>query len=149
MATLRLAFICTGNICRSPMAAALAGDLLKQRERPAVIISAGTLNLVGKPADRHAIAALEEIGISLDGHRSQGVNNPLVRMADHLIVMAPRHATELIKAHPALKPKIVRLWQHHPTVIEQIDDPIGQDLDAFRECRDVITRCLNGWIDTL
>ena len=149
MATRRMAFICTGNICRSPMAAALAERRCKELGIAAVIISAGTLNLVGHKADQMAITALEEVGVSLEGHRSQGVNNPIVWMADHVVVMAPRHAAELLKLRPQLGPKIVRLWEFHPTPITQIDDPVGAELEVFQECRDVIIRCLDGWLATL
>lgn len=149
MATLRMAFVCTGNICRSPMAAALAERRCKERGLPAVIISAGTLNLIGKPADPHAVSALAEIDVALDGHRSQGVNNPILHHADHIVVMAPHHAAQLTKLAPKLAPRIVRLWEHSPTPLTQIEDPVGADLDTFRACRDTILTCLDRWLDTL
>lgn len=146
--TLRLAFVCSGNICRSPMAAVIAQHMLEERERAAVVISAGTLNLTGRPAARNARAAVAELGLDLSSHRSQGADARLLRFADHIVVMAPRHERALLRQDPSLSARIVRLWEHHPELeLEQIDDPVGQDLEAFRACRDVIQASLESWLD--
>jgi protein-tyrosine phosphatase len=133
------------------MAAALGERELKQRGRAALVISAGTLNLRGHRADPHAEAVCEEIGLDLSGHRSQGINNPLIGHADYLVVMAPRHERELLKLYPRLGDRIVRLWEHDPEDegLDQIDDPIGQGIEAFRGCRERLERCISAWAQTL
>ena len=48
---MKLLFVCSGNICRSPMAEALAKRELERRDFPAVVTSAGTLGIFGEPED--------------------------------------------------------------------------------------------------
>jgi protein-tyrosine phosphatase len=68
---LQVAFVCTGNRFRSPLAAALlareAGGL------PVRIVSLGTLDLGSKPALPEAVALAEEIGLDLSGHASRNL----------------------------------------------------------------------------
>lgn len=149
---LKIATICSGNICRSPMAAALLEHKLKQRELPAMIISAGTLNLIGRSAATHAREAVAVHGLSLEAHRSQGINNKLVTYADHVIIMAPHHGAELLKLYPTLEPKLVSLWQYAPEQtpgwpLTEIADPVNQGLAQFLSCRDLIDQCLDVWLE--
>lgn len=148
---LKIATICSGNICRSPMAAVLLEHKLKQRERSAMIISAGTLNIIGRSAAIHAREAVAAHGLSLESHRSQGINNKLVTFADHVIIMAPHHGVELLKLYPKLEPKLVGLWRYAPEEtpgwpLTEIADPVGQSLAQFLSCRDLIDQCLDAWI---
>lgn len=148
MTTRRIICVCTGNICRSPMAAALLRVKLQQR---AVVISAGTLGLVGRPAAQFAQMAVERFGASLDDHRSQGVSLPLMRMADHILVMSPRHSRHLLQLAPELQSRLVEIWRFDPEqqVETGIPDPVGQNREVFEHCCEVIARCVDAWIDTL
>src|SRR5690554_5927823 len=109
--TLRIVFVCSGNICRSPLAEGLARQLLAEAEIPAVLISAGTLGLNGRSAATHTVTTGAEIGVDLSRHRSQGVSIALMRMADRIVVMAPQHEDELLRSDASLRPKILRLWE--------------------------------------
>lgn len=151
---LRLATICSGNICRSPMAAALLAHKLEEAGKPAMIISAGTLNLMGKPAATNAQRAVEALGLDLSGHRSQGINNKMITFADKLLLMAPKHGAEILRLYPNLGPKLVTLWTYAPSSwpgwpLSEIEDPVGQDLAQFIQCRDLIDACLDAWLKTL
>ena len=150
MSLQRIAFICSGNICRSPMAAVLAPPILEEASIDHRIISAGTLHIQGRKAASNAITAVAELGLELDSHRSQGASVPLLRFADHLVVMAPKHERYLLEADPQLAPKIVRMWEwaDDPSM-EMIPDPVGHDLEVFRGSRDLIKRCLQNWIAQL
>lgn len=145
---MRVIMICSGNICRSPMAAVLGAHLLGER---ALVISAGTLGIHGQSAALHAQRAVAAVGLTLDGHRSQGVNLTLTRAADHLVVMAPHHEREVLERDPTAAPKIVRLWTYtrEPGRLDEIADPVGQDYAAFERCRQDLDECLRGWIATL
>lgn len=144
----RVVMVCSGNICRSPMAQAIAAHLLGP---DAMVISAGTLGIHGQPAAVHAVRAVEELGLSLEGHRSQGVSLPLLRAADHVVVMSPVHQIELLRRDPALIDKIVPLWTFAAPAgrLKEIVDPVGQDYAAFAACRADLEQCLRGWIATL
>lgn len=151
--TRRIICICSGNICRSPMAVALLRPKLAARDISAVVISAGTLGIHGRRAAafaRRAIAEVDEnMGQSIAEHRSQGVSSGLVQMADHLVVMAPRHEHHLQKMAPELGTRVVRLWEYaaRDDHLDKIPDPVGHDLDVFRGCRDLIDDGLEHWLD--
>jgi len=146
---MRVAFICSGNICRSPMAAGLAKHKLEERGIVGVIISAGTLNLTGRAAAREGVAAMKEIGLDISDHYSQGISVPLLKVADHIVVMAPKHEDALERVAPALSSKIVRMWEWASEPMDQIDDPVGMSIVEFRTCRDVLNTCLDAWLDSL
>jgi protein-tyrosine-phosphatase len=147
--TLRIAFVCSGNICRSPMATALAPPLLEEAGLSYRIISGGTLGIQGRRAASHARAAIAELDLDLESHRSQGANPALLRHADHIVVMAPRHERKLRASDASLAHKIVRLWEYADEDLDKIPDPVGHDLETFRASRDLIQACLRRWIDTL
>jgi protein-tyrosine phosphatase len=147
--TARIICICSGNICRSPMAAVLLKEKLQARNQAAVIISAGTLGLTGHRAADHARTAVAELGLSLEGHRSQGISLGLLRMADQLVIMSTRHEQAILALDPALEGRIVRLWHYDALTRDgdSIPDPVGQDLETFRECRELLDRSLEAWLD--
>ncbi len=145
--TVRAVFVCSGNICRSPMAAGLAKHFIEERGESAAIISCGTLNINGRPAASNAVAAMKEIEIDISSHYSQGAVVGLLKMADHIVIMAPTHEKALLDAEPALQPKIRRMWEYNSEGLTQIDDPVGKDLEAFRACRDLLIDCVQEWLD--
>jgi len=147
----RIVFICSGNICRSPMAAGMAQVKFPAAQIPSVVISAGTLNINGQPAAPNAVAAAAQIGVDISTHRSQGVSLPLMNMADHLVIMAPKHEKALLELDAGLDEKIVRMWEfgEHPSPLSEVVDPVGQDLGAFVKCRDRLLICLDAWINSL
>lgn len=147
--TLRIAFVCSGNICRSPMAAAFARHKLAARERSAVVVSAGTLGIVGHRAAEHAQTAMDEVGISVRDHYSQGVQPAIMGAADHIVVMSPRHEAWFQERLRPVAHKVVRMWEFADTPLTQIDDPVGQDLAAFQRCRDLLDTCVERWLDSL
>ena len=142
----RLVFVCSGNICRSPMAAAIASDWLEKRQKPAAIISCGTLNIMHRPAPKEGIAVMAERDLDITSHRSQGVSIGLLRMADSIVVMAPKHERFILDSAPELAPKIVRIWQFATEEIDEIADPVNQDIEAFRKCRDLLEQTIDSWL---
>jgi protein-tyrosine phosphatase len=154
MGTVRAICVCSGNICRSPMAVALLREKYQARGVSALVISAGTLGIQGHRAADFARAAITEFGPAfarhIDEHRSQGLSPALAEMADHIIVMSSRHEAEILRHNPARAPSIVRLWEHAPAEfgsLTKIPDPVGQGPEAFRTCRDLIDASLNHWLE--
>src|SRR5437867_4662155 len=83
----RVLLVCTGNTCRSPMAAgellrALGGDADQIR-----VESAGTAAWEGQPATQPALRVASGGGVDLSGHRSRRVTPAMVRAADSVRVM--------------------------------------------------------------
>ncbi len=116
-------FVCTGNTCRSPMAAALWNRLGGEGA------SAGLHAREGEPANVHACRVMEEMGLDLTGHRAKNITEAMVRDADAVLCMTGAHAAALAERFPALKRKI------RPMPLE-IPDPFGGDLEDYRTCAD-------------
>ncbi|MFM0417287.1 low molecular weight protein-tyrosine-phosphatase [Paraburkholderia aromaticivorans] len=76
--------VCEGNICRSPMAEALAIDLFPRLH----ISSAGLNALVGKKADPFARSVVTERGLCLDTHVARQLGWSMVKGADMILVMS-------------------------------------------------------------
>jgi protein-tyrosine-phosphatase len=143
----KLLFVCSGNICRSPMAQVIATDRLARAGRPGIVLSAGTLGIHGQPASGHAITAIAELGLSLGHHRSQGVSALLVRNATDVFVMAPNHAAHVERLDPSVAPRLRPMWRYtgDPDATE-IADPIGFDLPEYRACRDLLVTAIDVWL---
>jgi len=140
----QIVFICSGNICRSPMAEALLRHLWPPEQLPRVAIrSAGTLGIFGVPADPLAIEALREWGISLSEHHSQGLRDTLVSQTDLFLVMEAEHRQWMRDIFPEHASRVYLLTGYgrpnsEPAGGDDIIDPAGLDQAAFVEVRNRI-----------
>ena len=90
--TYNVLFVCTGNTCRSPMAAALARDEIARRGWQHVqVASAGAAAEPGQPASDPALAVMGRSGLDLADHSSQLLTPQLVDWADLILAMSPSH----------------------------------------------------------
>ncbi len=83
-------FLCTANICRSPMAEVLLRAEISSRCPELVIRSAGFLS-GGSPADKKSVWALEKLGLKLTEHVSTHVSSVVEQMPDLILAMAREH----------------------------------------------------------
>ncbi len=127
-------FVCTGNLCRSPMAEAIARALAPGQS----FASAGTWAGRGHPATREAVAAVAEAGADLADHRSQPLTRALLEAADRVYVMTRSHQRAVADMVPAAAGRTELL---DPTGAE-IADPYGLPLQDYRTCRDQIVAAL-------
>lgn len=141
-------FVCTGNTCRSPMAAAMFRRKLSRKlGRPedeleshgVRVISAGTAALAGGPANPLAVDAVRAHGARLEGHFSQPVTVSMVEEADAVYVMTEAHRRTLREWVPDCADRI-RLLDPDGSDIE---DPIGGTPDDYRSCASALDRCLD------
>ena len=130
----RFLFVCTGNTCRSPMAAALFRKMAAERGLPIVAVSAGLAAVSGSPASANAVQALAEEGMDLSRHLSKPVTKELCDEAQMIAVMAEHHRLALIAADVDPR-KIVVLGGGVP-------DPFGGSLDVYRDTRDALKAIL-------
>ena len=118
----RLLFVCIGNTCRSPLAAAVASALLGSRVHAE---SAGIAE-TGRPAASDAVAVLQErFGIDLSTHRSRHLDEVTLTVFDVLIALDPIVYAPLREQCPVPPPEIL-LWPVH--------DPYREGLDAYHQC---------------
>ncbi len=146
---MKVLFVCSGNICRSPMAAELLRDrAARGRLSHLVVDSAGTLGINGHPASAEAIAALDEIGLDLRGHRCRGLRESDLRTADLIVGMSHDHLVYLAEAYPEFEidPLLIRAFEDGPEPdpnARDLDDPIGESLPVYREQRTILRRCVD------
>jgi glycine hydroxymethyltransferase len=133
-------FVCTGNVCRSPMAEGLFRKLLAGRSDIRVQ-SAGVSAGRGMPASRHAIQALSGDGVDLGNFRSQPVSEELVRQATHIFVMTRDHKRLIELLFPEAGEKTYLLREFEPGSPD-VPDPIGLGRETYERCRDVLKRAL-------
>jgi protein-tyrosine-phosphatase len=142
-------FVCSGNTCRSPMAAGALQVLLeKQRPGKFEIISSGTGAATGFPATEFALEAGKIWNCDLSLHRSQPLTDALIEESDLILAMTPGHLRELIRVKPNSSDKyfILKNFPDHSTEGEGVEDPIGMPLvfykDTFLEIGEEIGRFL-------
>ena len=92
-------FVCTGNQCRSPMAAALLRARLRQVGTPVTVASAGFAT-EGRPAPPEVLDAMGAVGLDLSGHRSRLVTPALLEGADLVLGMTRQHVIDLTLLAP-------------------------------------------------
>ena len=139
--------VCTGNICRSPMAEGLLRHMLAQhRGLEAHVHSAGTHGLDGEPAAAFAIQAASEIGVDISSHRARSLDREMVSAADLILVMEPFHREITARAVPPGGNDRLRLLAEFetPQQSDTIDDPYNHSLAVYRACLERIRHCLEG-----
>ncbi len=143
--------VCTGNICRSPMAEGMLknqlSDLLAKR---VTVSSAGTHALHGNQAQPFAIQAMQSRGIDISEHRARLVGPGLIRTADLIVVMEPLHARLIRRAVLSGRSKVSLLSSYGPDPnLEEIPDPMGAPLKIYEGCAGLMQPCIDGLITAL
>ena len=133
--------VCTGNICRSPMAEALLARQLSAHPQMSVT-SAGISALVGYPADETAQALLLEQGIDISAHRARQLTGAMLRQTDLVLVMEAGQKRAIEMIDPSARGKIYRLGEWGGF---DIPDPYRQPREAFEESLRLIQRGVTDW----
>ena len=133
--------VCHGNICRSPVAAALLG-----RELAALGVEVQSAGFIGfnRPAPAEAVAAAERHAVNLADHRSRLLTNDLARTADLIVVMDAGQRRLVCERFGRFPRDIVLLGDLDPAPVEArtVRDPIDQSRDVFDRTYDRIARCV-------
>jgi protein-tyrosine phosphatase len=140
--------VCHGNICRSPLAAAL----LRRALEPAGIRvdSAGFIG-PNRPAPRDAVAAAARRAVDLSNHRSRLLTADLVSAADLLVVMEPEQQRAVCERFGRWPRDVIVLGDLDPAPIEErtIRDPIEQGPDVFEASYARIECCVAALVRVL
>ena len=101
-------FVCTGNICRSPMAEGLfRRAVADQNDFQAMSAGLGAAN--GQPPSAFAVQAVQELGIDISGIRSRMLTPELVQAADYIVGMTHSHVDSILLLYPQAAEKYAEL----------------------------------------
>ncbi len=122
--------VCSGNMCRSPMAAAQLRRTLQEMKVPGIgVRSAGTIAQAGRPASPEAVEVAEAHGLDITHHRTTPLTPDLLRRADIVLVMEKERHVDAVRAlDPGAIGKTFVLSEFAddgPEKGETVQDPIG------------------------
>ncbi|MBN2549980.1 MAG: hypothetical protein JXB15_12530 [Anaerolineales bacterium] len=123
-------FICSANICRSPMAMGLLKIKVKDEADDWKIESAGIWAYSGDPAAVNTQIIIKARGGDVSSHRSQPITTSLVEAFNLILVMERGHKEALRAAFPEYAPRIFLMSE---MIGESLDiaDPVGHPLEDY------------------
>jgi len=141
----RILFVCTGNLCRSPMAQfMLRGRLGELGVDGAHVLSAGFIAQEGAPACPVAVRMMAGIGIDMSGHKARALTRALLEWADNVLVMEKRHLKLARMMAPGAAERMA-LFTDYVKGKENMDvpDPYGEPEDLYILALDILREGVN------
>jgi low molecular weight protein-tyrosine phosphatase len=150
---LRVLFVCTGNICRSPLAEAVFKGLVSERglARRYEADSAGTYGYhEGDPADPRTVKVGLNHGLAVDSIARELRDADFTRF-DLLVAMDRGHLREMrARCAKPLQGKLVMMSDYGPEgVLKDVPDPYYGPLSGFEDIYQILDRCCRGLLDAL
>ena len=145
--------VCTANICRSPMAAALLQHFLAGQNEPLKslpVVSAGIAARQGDPISDNAVVAMKRVGLDLSQHTSQPVTQQLLDGVLAVFCMTESHRA-MIQLQFERVPKHLYLFREFlpPPVDPEVEDPYGGPLSVYETCRDNLVEAVPSVVNFL
>ncbi|PIW32621.1 MAG: threonylcarbamoyl-AMP synthase [bacterium (Candidatus Ratteibacteria) CG15_BIG_FIL_POST_REV_8_21_14_020_41_12] len=117
-------FVCTGNSCRSPMAAGLMKKMLEEKGNKNIRVDSAGFLFSARGATKEAIEVMKGEGIDLLNHRSKLATPFLVKNFDLILVMGEIHKERILKMFHQAAERVFVL---------DIPDPIGKPLTFYEQ----------------
>lgn len=143
----RILIVCTGNICRSPMAEGLLRERLRRHQLSdkVIVASRGTFALDGRPASHFSVAVLADHGIDLTDHVAATITPDEVRTSDLILVMTEEHRRSVFHLAPQYLYKVLLLSELSGEHFD-VADPYTQPREMYERTYETIQWCIdNGW----
>lgn len=148
--TKRILLVCTGNICRSPLAAALLERALAERSITGISVSsAGTGAWDGAPVSEGAYLVALERGLDLSSHRARLLTRELVEGADLILTMARHHRARVDELGGEGRVFVLGEYAGREGDGAEVSDPFGGDLDVYRDTCSELEALLQAAVDRI
>jgi protein-tyrosine phosphatase len=136
--------VCTGNICRSPIAQYLLQAQIKAQHTK--VRSAGLKALEGHPADPQAVILMKHRGFDLSTHRGKQLTHRMLQEVPLILVMETTQRLALEATAPWTRGKIYTLgyWEAF-----EIPDPYRKPPSVFETVTALIERGVAQWAQKL
>ena len=132
--TTKILLVCTGNICRSPLAAALLQRALTDRGIEGMdVSSAGTGAWDGAPVSEGAYLVGLERGLDLSAHRARLLTRELIEDADLVLTMARHHRARVDELGGEGRVFVLGEYAGREGDEAEVSDPFGGDLEVYRD----------------
>jgi protein-tyrosine phosphatase len=135
--------VCTGNICRSPLAEA---ELRHCLPKEITICSSGLHAVVGAPAQETVQKLAERRGLDLSGHAGTQITESMVLENDLILVMTASHKEELEQQFPAARGRVFLIGEWG---VGEIPDPYGCSEAIYASVDLQIQKAVEQWLPKL
>ena len=139
---MNILLLCTGNLCRSPMAEGLFRTYLPAYE----FFSAGLSAPQGEPADPLAVALMRQMDIDISTHRARHVAVWMMQEADLVLTMDCEQTKITLQRYPFANGKVERLGDR---IDMDLPDPYRRGLGAFRHSLNLIRQAVRSRLPEL
>jgi len=143
--------VCTGNICRSPMAEGVLRDRFRSSGMDHIRLeSAGIHGWDSQRPTLQAVQACRGIGVDIGDLRSSPINRQMVEAAALILAMERHHIEKIQEWFNVESAKLHLLGEFYPeNPGMEIPDPYGLSTAYYRKILDLICRCANGLVRQL
>ena len=141
--------VCTANICRSPVGAALLKDRLAKRGfADWIVSSAGTWAQWVRGASRFSVEVMARQGIDISGHCARMIDEGLLQQSDLVLCMEIGHVEALQYEFPAFKEKIYLLSEMTGQRFS-VPDPYGEPLTQYQAMAEEVAALIDDGLERI
>lgn len=136
-------FVCTGNTGRSPMAEALSKEIIKTKKLNILVASRG-VNVDPKELtpEKGTMTVLKERGIDISEHKATQLTETDIQKSSLLLTMTEKHKEKILLQYPQAKNKVFTLSEYATGKNEDLVDPYGKPLDAYKKVESQLDKLL-------